>query len=305
MLRRTFALPPLARLTPPPLPCTATNLTSLALLHTTHPWQERRSRKQVLAAIGAKEPTPALVALGARLGLPFNPELLRQIVTHHSFVGEVEEPNNRRLEYLGKRVLSLYVSEYVHIKYPFLPKENFSQVLAGYIGNATLANLGREVGMQHVVRWTEPTRIVHDPERTLTIACSQTAAEDQLTQSAVVGKAMASLIGALYRERGPESAKRFVHMHILSRELNVRDLIEIHNPKRYLTWLMRRQNRKEPESRLLSETGRTSVSPVFVVGVFSGEEKLGEVCLLVLDMMTYLFLTFIVCTEIHQVSAPR
>ncbi|RUO96523.1 ribonuclease III domain-containing protein, partial [Jimgerdemannia flammicorona] len=204
MLRRTFALPPLARLTPPPLPYTATNLTSLALLHTTHPWQERRSRKQVLAAIGAKEPTPALVALGARLGLPFNPELLRQIVTHHSFVGEVEEPNNRRFEYLGKRVLGLYVSEYVHIKYPFLPKENFSQVLAGYIGNATLANLGREVGMQHVVRWTEPT--------------------------------------------GPESAKRFVHMHILSRELNVRDLIEIHNPKRYLTWLMRRQNRKEPES---------------------------------------------------------
>lgn len=46
--------------------------------------------------------------------------------------------------------------------------------------------------------------------------------------------------------------------------------------KRHLTSLLKRSKKEPAVSRLLSETGRHSSSPVFVVGVFSGEEKLGE-----------------------------
>ena len=34
--------------------------------------------------------------------------------------------------------------------------------------------------------------------------------------------------------------------------------------------------RERPVSRLLKETGRMSNSPMFVVGIYTGEDKLGE-----------------------------
>lgn len=40
--------------------------------------------------------------------------------------------------------------------------------------------------------------------------------------------------------------------------------------------LCSRQKLKPPVSRLIAETGRCSSSPLFVVGVYSGHEKLGE-----------------------------
>lgn len=53
-------------------------------------------------------------------------------------------------------------------------------------------------------------------------------------------------------------------------------LVRYADAKKMLSALLRRQNRERPISRLLSETGRLSHTPLFVVGVFSGHEQLGE-----------------------------
>ncbi|KAI9491042.1 ribonuclease III domain-containing protein [Zychaea mexicana] len=187
-----------------------------------------------------------LSAFGARVGLQsLSPSLLEQAVTHSSATN---------LTYLGKRVLGLYATEYLHSKYPSMHMSAFNEVLKKYIGYRSLSHIGREVGLQDVVRRE------HDEE----------------VQSTVLAECFNALVGALYQEQGPEAAKKFVHAHILSRELDVRPLIKLENPKRYLSALMKKTGQEAPVSRLLSETGRLSSAPVFVIGVFSGENKLGE-----------------------------
>ncbi|RUS15651.1 ribonuclease III domain-containing protein [Endogone sp. FLAS-F59071] len=249
-----------------------------ALLHT-RPFDTdalKGNPKALTAALGVQKNPAALAALGARLNLPLQPALLQQAVTHWTVD---DAAHNSRLNFIGKRVLGLYVSEYIHIRYPLLPIEPFTMVVGAYTGDPTLSRFGMEVGLQEVVRWAPPK--------------INTKSEHSL--SSLVAKSVRAIIGALHHKVGyprslctilpslssvhlqnPALARSFVHSHILSREIDVKELIKFDNPKRYLTWLMRRQGKEEPLSRLLKETGRTSSAPVFLVGVFSGEEKLGE-----------------------------
>src|SRR4051812_12260959 len=51
--------------------------------------------------------------------------------------------------------------------------------------------------------------------------------------------------------QGPLAAKKFIHSYILSRQLDVRNTIDIPDPKRYLSTLMNKQGRERPESRFV------------------------------------------------------
>ncbi|KAI1103093.1 54S ribosomal protein L3 [Jackrogersella minutella] len=85
-----------------------------------------------------------------------------------------------------------------------------------------------------------------------------------------------AVIGAIYLYCGRESAKTFVKGHVLSRKLDLENLFEFKLPTRELARLCARENFDAPVARLLSETGRLSRTPVFVVGIYSGRDQLGE-----------------------------
>lgn len=86
-----------------------------------------------------------------------------------------------------------------------------------------------------------------------------------------------ALVGAVYQEQGPEAAKKMVHDYIISnKQVDLHAAFRRMEAKRHLSALLVRSKKSPAVSRLLSETGRKSSSPVFVVGVFSGGEKLGE-----------------------------
>ncbi|MCJ1245781.1 hypothetical protein MMC30_002985 [Trapelia coarctata] len=85
-----------------------------------------------------------------------------------------------------------------------------------------------------------------------------------------------AVLGALYLHCGRSAAKAFFRAHILSRELKLERMFEFQQPTRDLSRLCAREGLVSPVARILSETGRASRHPVFVVGVFSGREKLGE-----------------------------
>jgi len=53
-------------------------------------------------------------------------------------------------------------------------------------------------------------------------------------------------------------------------------MIKFSNPKKALSLTVEKFGREKPISRLLKETGRFSIAPVFVVGIYSGQDKLGE-----------------------------
>ncbi|KAI1095837.1 54S ribosomal protein L3 [Rostrohypoxylon terebratum] len=85
-----------------------------------------------------------------------------------------------------------------------------------------------------------------------------------------------AVIGAIYQYCGRETANIFIKSHVLSRKLDLENLFQFKLPVRELARLCAREDFDPPVARLLSETGRLSRTPVFVVGIYSGRDKLGE-----------------------------
>ncbi len=85
-----------------------------------------------------------------------------------------------------------------------------------------------------------------------------------------------AIMGAVYLHWGKHAAKVFFQEHILSRHLDIGKMFEFKQPTLDLTKLCAREGLDSPVARILSETGRLSRHPVFIVGVFAGKEKLGE-----------------------------
>jgi len=85
-----------------------------------------------------------------------------------------------------------------------------------------------------------------------------------------------ALMGALYLHAGRDAAKTFFQHHFRSRKLDVSRMFYFEQPTRDLSKLCAREGFEPPVARIISETGRKSRHPVFIVGVFSGREKLGE-----------------------------
>lgn len=85
-----------------------------------------------------------------------------------------------------------------------------------------------------------------------------------------------AVIGALHMHAGKHATKLFYQNHFLSRTLNLSSIFDFKYPTRDLSRLCLREGFEPPVARLISETGRLSRHPVFVVGVYSGRDKLGE-----------------------------
>lgn len=90
------------------------------------------------------------------------------------------------------------------------------------------------------------------------------------------GTFVRAVVGAIYTYCGRETARSFIKAHILSRHFDLQKLFSFSQPTRELSRLCAREEFDPPVARLLSETGRLSRTPVFVVGIFSGNDKLGE-----------------------------
>lgn len=119
---------------------------------------------------------------------------------------------------------------------------------------------------------------LHDPAPTPELQAQQDYPED--TRPTTVAAASASFIraltGALYLHAGTAAVQHFHKNHVLSRHLPLHTLFAFTHPTRDLSRLCQREGLEPPVARLISETGRLSRTPVYVVGVFSGEDKLGE-----------------------------
>jgi dsRNA-specific ribonuclease len=85
-----------------------------------------------------------------------------------------------------------------------------------------------------------------------------------------------AVIGSIYLHLGRTAAKTFFKEHFMSRSLDLAKLFSFKWPQNDLSRLCLREGLEPPIARLISETGRLSAHPAFVVGVYSGREKLGE-----------------------------
>lgn len=119
---------------------------------------------------------------------------------------------------------------------------------------------------------------VRDPrlQRQEETAATTPQATQGVTAEEASAKFVQAVLGSIYLHAGRPAAKRFFEQHILSRHLNLAELFTFSQPGRDLNKLCAREGFEPPVARILSETGRLSRHPVFVVGIYSGPDKLGE-----------------------------
>eukprot|EP00002_Diphylleia_rotans_P002760 TRINITY_DN1178_c0_g1_i2.p1 TRINITY_DN1178_c0_g1~~TRINITY_DN1178_c0_g1_i2.p1 ORF type:complete len:182 (-),score=33.92 TRINITY_DN1178_c0_g1_i2:494-1039(-) len=141
--------------------------------------------------------TSAMDAFASRLGLKFqNPSVLHQSLTHSSFRhGSV--PHNERFEFMGDRVISLFVAENLYSQAPKLTGSRMNAEITATVSNLRFAKVARGLGLQTVVRWHPAPTSVDKAEET------------------VIADAFEALVGAIYVDQGPQAAREFIRKHIL------------------------------------------------------------------------------------------
>jgi dsRNA-specific ribonuclease len=252
-----------------------------------------------------------LAALHARLNLP---ESLPLDTLARTLVDVSADPasdfNNASLAQVGSALLSAHVSEWLIATYPRLPMAVLYAAMNAYVGPATLKRVAQEWGVDSAAapgsevdpgylqynkftpgvampaaasarpnndqnyRRGMSSRVVYDDEFGDEVPLSKS--QDQVTADEAHAQFVRALTGALYLHGGKNAAKDFVRAHILSRHLPIEKMFAFKTAARDLSRLCAREGFEFPVARMLSETGRHSRHPVYVVGVFSGTDKLGE-----------------------------
>ncbi|KAJ2919496.1 hypothetical protein MD484_g921, partial [Candolleomyces efflorescens] len=218
-------------------------------------------------------PSSALSSFAHRIGLASvvsSDDEVRQACTHPSFVEvfrhhypqEKRIPkSNHQLSALGNSLMGLFATEYLQAKYPYLPTRVQKAALTAHVGPATLASVAQEMGAAPLLKWHRK------PE---------TPTSPSVLHADALASIPRSLTALIYKNHSLPYARKFVHSYFLTRQVDLRAMLKFLDPKKALKEMVYRFGREPPKSRLLKETGRFTNSPVFVVGVFSGADKLGE-----------------------------
>ncbi|KAI0091705.1 60S ribosomal protein L3 [Irpex rosettiformis] len=221
-----------------------------------------------------QSPNPAaLNAFAHRIGLgkAFSSpvESVQQAVTHPSFLPlhakhRPEEPvpaTNGNLAALGNSLLGLFATEHVNATFPHLPTRVLKAAVSAYVGPTTCASIAQEMGVSPLLRWNRTPNTPTHPA---------------VLHSDVLSSVPRALTALVYQHSSLHAARRFAQKFFLSRDVDLRSMIKFRDPKLALKITVEKFGRERPVSRLLKETGRLSISPVFVVGIYSGADQLGE-----------------------------
>lgn len=260
--------------------------------------------------------SPKLAALHARLALPKSIPLqtiARALITpsadgNHSF-------NNASLAQLGSTILNYHALEYLVCKWPRLPIAILYEALRAFSGRESLERVARRWGVDAaaapgeevdpgLLQW-RPNPVVAPNSRWAYVRAeaergnhyrrgmsSRVVLDDTFgdayeapspsdegvasMQSEAFSSFVEAVVGAVYAHSGADATKTFVKSHVLSRDVNLSSMFQFQLPTRELAMLCAREGFQPPRARLESETGRRSRTPVFIVGIYSGDEKLGE-----------------------------
>lgn len=95
---------------------------------------------------------PDVDALATQLGLAPESQLLRQALTHSSYVAEHEGESNERLEFLGDAVVDLAVADYIVGHYPSITEGQASVLRSRVVNEESLASVARRLCLGELLR---------------------------------------------------------------------------------------------------------------------------------------------------------
>jgi ribonuclease-3 len=176
-----------------------------------------------------------MTQLESILGIKFtNKKLLEEAITHKSYAIEKNKPYwNERLEFLGDSVLSCVVADYLYSKFPDSPEGYLSRIKSQLVSKQTLVKLARELNLGNFIllsRGEEST--------------------GGRTRESNLANAIEAIIGAIYLDKGFETAKNFILKHIANKKIS----LEV-DYKSKLQEISQAKYKVLPVYKVISETG--------------------------------------------------
>ncbi|CAN6617890.1 large ribosomal subunit protein mL44 [Trichomonascus vanleenenianus] len=251
--------------------------------------KEYTQRLPIEEAVASR--SPSVVTLHARLGLDSQFQystLARALITK---TARSKFADNQGLSVFGKNLIQFYVHEYFTVKYPRLPQEVLRHTIGLYTAVGALGKVGRNMGVEVDTRPALARYLADERDEDLlgklvyesdTVAAEDGVievrdAENTVDANAAMASFLRALVAGIYAHEGLEKARQFIHNYIIRpHKVDMAALLAFEQPTRELAVLCAREGLDRPVSRLVAESGRYSKAPVFVVGVFSGDSKLGE-----------------------------
>ena len=154
-------------------------------------------------------------ALHQIIGEPIDANLLQEALTHRSFGdGQKTVPNLERLEFLGDSVLGFVVTEDIFRRLPNLDETKLTQVRIALVSEPNLAVAAKRSGICKHLRLGNSVIKQNDQER-----------------PSILADAFEAVIGAIFIDRGLESARKFIQREILDHLDEVGDLLHQFDPR--------------------------------------------------------------------------
>ncbi len=200
------------------------------------------------------------------LGVEFRrPDLLRQALTHLSYVYErsrstqaaVEEANER-LEFLGDAVLELLVSEFLYRRFPAASEGELTAYRAALVRTPTLA------------RWARRFRL----DEFLYLGRGEVPRPGRPVRERILAGAFEAVLGALYLDRGIRAVRRFLRRLLLEEAEGLIAIGQNENYKGRLQELIQDRLRITPVYRTIAVTGPAH-QRTFTAEVMIGERPYG------------------------------
>lgn len=196
------------------------------------------------------------------LGVNFkNKSLLREALTHRSFLNEAKEKNlrsNERLEFLGDAVLAFWVSSQIFYRFPDLPEGKLTFIRTYLVRTETLTKLSQKLNLgQHLL---------------------MSKGEEQgggRENPVLLANAFEAITGAIFLDQGIEAVSAFLRSQLEPLISSITSVENLKDSKSRLQELSQAQGRGTPIYKLISSTGPDH-QKTFTMGVYLEDKLLAE-----------------------------
>lgn len=166
-------------------------------------------------------------------------ELLRQAVTHRSYLGETTGfESNERLEFLGDSVIGMVVSEHLYKCLEGRPEGDLSKAKAVAVSEPTLADAARALEFQSAMLLSTGEHMSGGRDR-----------------DSILSDMYEAVVGVIYLDRGLDAARRFILRTLSSVLQQIEEGSHLRDYKSQLQQLSQSRHRVTPRYLVVHETG--------------------------------------------------
>lgn len=174
-----------------------------------------------------------------------NKKLLEEALTHPSLSKENKsKPNYQRLEFLGDKVLSLVIADFLMKKYPHEMEGDLSKRQASLVSGETLAEIALQISLEEVLQISKGEKNLGGKQNKRNLE-----------------NALEALIGAIYLDSNYDEARKFIMK--FWKEFLEQNIAPPKDPVSELQELVQLQSRQLPQYSTV-KSGGLDHAPKFI-----------------------------------------